>query len=205
MGGTTRPWRNPHQLGPQDRLFLSKYFSLGHQVSRVTRRFWSAGLAASLRGRTARSPAIPRGSCEPCCAHQVPGRAQRGRAPGVSASPRSRSPQPGEVAGLPLPRAALRLPSRPSGCSRWSLQNFPAECAGTSVSGGSKPTAGTALAPLPACRRRNPGRVLPRPASPGAAGWSRSQRRGRARARAPRQAGSQRAPAGCGTHKALSW
>lgn len=68
-----------------------------------------------------------------------------------------------------------------------------------------KPTARTALAPLLARTRRDAGRVLPRPLEQGAADQSRSQRRGRARARAPRQAGIQRVPAGCGTREALSW
>lgn len=82
----------------------------------------------------------------------------------------------------------LGLPSRASRRSRWRPQNFPAERAGPGGPEGPKPNPGTPRCPS-AHPRLGPGRVLPRLPVRGAADRSRSQRRGRARARAPRHAG----------------
>lgn len=162
------------------------------------------------RGQLA-SPRTPAGGASRGACTRLPG-ARRGYAHrGVSPSLRSRSPQPGKVSGRPPVRTPLGLPPRASRRSRWRPQNFPAERAGPGGPEGQKPEPdpGTPRRP-PARPRLGAGHVLPRLPALGAADRSRSQRRGRARARASRQAGSQRAPPArappaCRTPEVPSW
>lgn len=116
--------------------FPLEIFSLGHQVSRAPRRFWSTGLAASLgRGRTARTPGIPSRSGEPRGARTgFRVRAEGTRTGGLSLSRVSGARSPAKLQGchsraqlsayLPGPHAApdgARRTFRPSARGRAAL------------------------------------------------------------------------------------
>ena len=184
--------------------FPLEIFSLGHQVPRAPRRFWSTGLAASLGGGPL---ALPRSLGDLQATRRSLG--SRARTEGTRTGGLSLSPVPVRAAlrscwAATPARLSAYLPglhAAPDGARRTFQPSEQRQAALVTR----KPTVRTALAPLPARTRRAPGRVLPRPLKQGAADQSCSQRRGRARARAPRQAGSQRVPAGCGTREALSW